>query len=320
MLALIVFLESEVPDGAEAGGGAVSTRRVAHIEEELGALRDGLQHTIEEAETREEELKSANEELQSVNEEYRSTLEELETSREELQSMNEELKTVNEELKGKVEELARSNDDLRNLMAATDIATLFLDRQLQIKRFTPALRRIFNIMPIDEGRPLSDITHKLEYHTFREDCLRVLETLQPHTREATTVDGQTLHVRITPYRTDEDRIAGVVATFADIGDIRRAEEKLRRSEERHRLFFEGVQEYAFFTMDADGGITSWNPAAERLFGYRQAEIVGTSAAQLFTVEDRTADVLEAEMNHGASDRPGISRALAPAGAMAAGSG
>jgi two-component system, chemotaxis family, CheB/CheR fusion protein len=302
-LALIIFLES---DAGTVQTGAVTDDTLAghveSVEQELDILRQRLQQTVEEADTREEELhaaneelKAANEELQSINEEYKSTLEELETSREELQSTNEELKTVNDELKLKLDELARSNDDLRNLTAATDIGTLFIDRELNIKRFTPALRNIFNIMPVDEGRPLTDLTHRLDYDTFSEDCVSVLQTLQPLEHEAGTRDGLWFLVRITPYRTGDDRIAGVVATFTDITAVRAAQEDLRSSEERHRLLVEGVGEYAIYMMDADGNIKIWNRGAERIFGYDESDILGQPFQKLFTPQDRTARAHEREL-------------------------
>jgi two-component system CheB/CheR fusion protein len=160
-----------------------------------------------------EDLRAANEELQSLNEEYRSTTEELETSKEELQSVNEELQTVNHELKMKLEEVSRANNDLENFMAATDIPMLFLDRNLCIKRYTAALRQIFNVKTHDHGRPISDLTHNMKYDGLARDAARVLVDLAPIERTVTNRDGETLLVRIRPYRTAEDRIDGVVVTF-----------------------------------------------------------------------------------------------------------
>jgi len=160
-----------------------------------------------------EDLRAANEELQSLNEEYRSTTEELETSKEELQSVNEELQTVNQELKMKLEEVSRANNDLENFMAATDIAMLFLDRGLTIKRYTPPLRDLFNVKKQDLGRPIGDLTHNLRYDDLDKDAARVLADLAPIERSVETRDGATLTVRIRLYRTAEDKIDGVVVTF-----------------------------------------------------------------------------------------------------------
>ena len=154
-----------------------------------------------------------------MNEEMRSAAEELETSKEELQSVNEELITVNHELKSNVEELSQTNADLNNLMASTDIGTIFLDRQLRIHRFTPSAQKIFNLIPADIGRPISDITSRLHYDGFIAECEKVLESLQTIEREVLVGgdgDAQWYMTRIAPYRTSEDRIAGVVATFIDI--------------------------------------------------------------------------------------------------------
>ena len=177
-----------------------------------------------------------------MNEELRSATEELETSKEELQSVNEELVTVNNELKSSVEDLSSTNTDLNNLMASTDIGTIFLNRQLRIHRFTPSALKIFNLLPSDLERPLADITHRLDYPDFLADAENVLEHLVFVEREVTRnlpeADGGEVRwylVRIAPYRTQEDRIAGVVATFIDISRRKRAEIKLRESEERIRL-------------------------------------------------------------------------------------
>jgi PAS domain-containing protein len=182
-----------------------------------------LHSALESAETQQEELKAANEELQSINEEYKSTLEELETSKEELQSINEELKTVNQELKDKVEDLSQSNNNLQNLIGATNVATLFVDRQLAIRFYTPALTQIFNIMPADQGRPLEHVTHRLAYEDLLHDVRRVLDTLVPIECEVAQDNERYYLVRLTPYRTMDDRIDGVVITFVEITARQRAD-------------------------------------------------------------------------------------------------
>ena len=149
------------------------------METEVRRLREQLQISIEEYDSSNEELKASNEELQSINEEYRSATEELETSKEELQSVNEELQTVNNELKNKLDEISRSHSDLENLMGATEIAMLFLDRDLRIRHYTPGMQELFNIMPSDRGRPIKHLTHKLQYSQFLEDAEEVLHTLVP---------------------------------------------------------------------------------------------------------------------------------------------
>ncbi len=146
--------------GAAPGAGP---EVAAQLEEELLRTRDRLNLTVEQYETTTEELKASNEELQAINEELRSTTEELETSKEELQSLNEELTTVNQELREKIEELGRVNSDLQNLLSSPDIATIFLDWELHIKRYTDRARELFNITPADISRPLEHFTHKLDW-------------------------------------------------------------------------------------------------------------------------------------------------------------
>ena len=189
---------------------------VSQLEDELSRVRTQLRTTIEQYETHVEEAKAANEELQAMNEELRSAAEELETSKEELQSVNEELTTVNQELKFKIEELALANNDLQNFINSTDIATIFLDRALKVKLFTARTRDVFNLLPGDIGRPLSDITHTLNDPKLHDDLESVLERLQTIEREVGTRDGRSLLMRILPYRTADDRIDGVVLTFLEI--------------------------------------------------------------------------------------------------------
>jgi two-component system CheB/CheR fusion protein len=192
--------------------------KVKALEQELASTREYLQTTIEELETSNEELKSSNEELQSTNEELQSTNEELETSREELQSTNEELRTVNAEHQDRIDQLARANDDLNNLLESTNIATVFLDTDLNIKRFTPESKELFRFIDTDAGRPLDNIVSKLDYEELEQDAKKVLDTLRKIEREVRTEDHKWLRVRIAPYRTTENIIDGVVITVLDISD------------------------------------------------------------------------------------------------------
>jgi two-component system, chemotaxis family, CheB/CheR fusion protein len=223
--ALALFMEG-APIEAESeqkGGGTDETKVAAQLREELHATRTVLRTTREQYEAATEELRAANEELQSINEEYRSTAEELETSKEELQSINEELQTVNNELKLKLEMVSRAHNDLQNLMSATDVSTMFLDSQLRIERFTPRMAELFNIVPGDEGRPVTDFTHKLEYQDLMNDARRVLADLIPIERTVRTTTGRWFLIRLRPYRTLDDKIEGVVATFVDVTEQRQAE-------------------------------------------------------------------------------------------------
>lgn len=211
---------------------------VASLEHELRETRDRLQSTIEEYETALEELKSGNEELVSVNEELQSTNEEMETSKEELQSVNEELNTVNNELAGKVDELHRSNSDLRNLFESTQIATVFLDRHLIIRSFTPAVTAIFNLIVGDRGRPITDIAHQLEDVDLAGDVRRVLDEHTAIERPVRLRGGKVFHLmRILPYRTADEQIDGVLVTFVNVTEMVAAEEQQRTlvSELNHRV-------------------------------------------------------------------------------------
>ncbi|MGB6056062.1 MAG: CheR family methyltransferase [Burkholderiaceae bacterium] len=203
---------------------------LAQLEQELQRTREQLQETVEQSEISNEDLRASNEELQAINEELRSATEELETSKEELQSVNEELVTVNYELKMKVEETSKVNDDLNNLIASTDIATVFVDSAIRIKRYTPRAVDIFSIIPGDIGRSLLDITHRLDYGQLAEDAATTFQTLRPVEREVRSIDGRFYIARMLPYRTTEDRIDGAVLTFFDITGRRQAEEKLQAAE------------------------------------------------------------------------------------------
>ncbi|HEY6400219.1 MAG TPA: PAS domain-containing protein, partial [Blastocatellia bacterium] len=197
------------------------------LELELQRVRESLQTTVEELETSNEELKSSNEELQSTNEEMQSTNEELETSKEEMQSLNEELNTVNSELVGKVDALARINDDMNNLLNSMQVATIFLDTRLRVKRYTEKARDVVRLISSDVGRPLSDLTSDLRYDTFIEDCEKVLATLIPMEKEVQNASGRWYLVRLMPYRTAENFIQGLVITTVDIDRTKKAELQIK---------------------------------------------------------------------------------------------
>jgi two-component system CheB/CheR fusion protein len=207
--------------------------RVSELEQELGQFREELQTTREGMQSSQEELKSTNEELQSTNEELQSTNEELTTSREEMQSLNEELQTVNAEQQSKLEELSRVNNDMKNLLNSTEIVTVFLDKELHVRRFTTGADKLLKLIPSDVGRPLSDIASDLYYPEMTEVAREVLRTLIFSEKQIAAGDGRFFSVRIMPYRTMEDVIGGVVITFADISAYKRLESELR--EENTRL-------------------------------------------------------------------------------------
>ena len=207
--------------------------RVIELEQDLQRLREELETTREEMQSSQEELKTTNEELQSTNEELQSTNEELTTSREEMQSMNEELQTVNAEQQSKMDELSWINNDMKNLLNSTEIITVFLDNELHVRRFTTGADKLFKLIPGDLGRPLSDIVSNLDYPTMAEDAQQVLRTLVFSEKQIAASDGRWFLVRIMPYRTMEDVIAGVVITFTNITAAKALEAEL--IEENARL-------------------------------------------------------------------------------------
>lgn len=246
-------------------GETVENQRFVVLEQELQSTKEYLQTTIEELETSNEELKSTNEELQSTNEELQSTNEELETSKEELQSTNEELVTVNSELQNKVDELSQANNDINNLLASTEIGTIFLDNNLCIKRYTPAMTRIFNLIQSDIDRPISDITANIAYEKLFEDAKLVLETLTRREVEIQNKDKDWYSMRIAPYRTTENVIDGVVITFVDVTSVKKAEETVKKSEEEYRQIFNTMITGIVY-QTADGKVLSANCAAEKILG------------------------------------------------------
>lgn len=232
--------------------GETPPGRVEELERELQQTREYLQTTREEMQSSQEELKSANEELQSTNEELQSTNEELTTSKEEMQSLNEELISVNTEMQAKIEELSRISNDMKNLLNSTDIATLFLDNDLNVRRFTPQTTRIIKLIPSDVGRPITDIVSDMEYGALPGDVREVQETLAFKEAEVATNDGRWFQVRIMPYRTYENRIDGVVITFTEVTTAKRLEQALREAEQAGRQRI-GALEAA---LGAEGGGTT----------------------------------------------------------------
>lgn len=293
---LVLFDEVEACMGSSILEGTNAKDSVlTQLEAELQRTKEQLQVTMEHSETSTEELRASNEELQAINEELRSATEELETSKEELQSINEELTTVNFELKTKVDETSKINDDLQNLISSTDIATLFVDRAMRIKWFTPRARDIFNVIGNDAGRSLMDITHRLSYPQLHKDAIKAFEELRLVEREISNLNGDHWYLaRFLPYRTLDDRIQGAVLTFIDITDRRRAEEQVRAGEAHMKQLAQSTKGYAIITLDCEGLITTWNRGAEHIFGYSEQEAIGQPVEMIYTEEDRLAGVPEAE--------------------------
>src|SRR5262245_812649 len=225
--AIVLFIEGDAVAEALSGEQQVTDETMRHLKEELEITQQRLRTMREDSDAANEELRASNEELQSINEEYRSTSEELETSKEELQSINEELQTVNSELKSKLELISRANSDLQNLLAATDFGTLFLDSGLHIKRFTDQVKELFSITTSDQGRPITDFAHQLEYDDLVKDARTVIADLTPVRREVHSRKERWYDLRMRPYRTVEDKIDGVVITFVDVTERRSMEEQLK---------------------------------------------------------------------------------------------
>ena len=270
--------EESLPRPAEGVPESV----LRHLEQEVEQLKAQLRDTVEQAEASDEEQKASNEELQAINEELRAATEELETGREELQSTNEELSTVNQELKSKVDELGRSNSDLANLMASTQIATLFLDRKLCIQRYTPPAVALFSLIPTDVGRPISDLTSRLNYPDLAANAERVLDQLSVVELEVAHQDGRYFLARMLPYRTTSDYIGGVVLTCVDISERKRAEaaltESLRQIEEQTRIFdttLSAIADFAYI-FDRSGRFLYANRALADLLGLKPEALVGKS--------------------------------------------
>ncbi len=266
--------------------------QILKLKQELQAKEESLKASNEELATSNEELKSANEEMQSVNEELQSTNEELETSREELQSVNEELGTVNTELQNKVVDLSQANNDMNNLLAGTGIGTIFVDYELRIMRFTPPATQLINLIPSDVGRPVGHIvSNLLGYDRLVEDIKEVLDNLTPKEIEVQTKENAWYLMRIRPYRTLDNNIEGAVITFTDITETKKS--KLKESETMRRLIaLTNDSSDAVILQDVKGNILAWNPKAEKIYGWSEAEALKMNVSSLVP-ENRREEELAA---------------------------
>lgn len=251
--------------------------------------QEDLQGLREEMQTSQEELKSTNEELQSTNEELQSTNEELTTSKEEMQSLNEELQTVNAELQSKVADFIHANDDMKNLLNSTEIATLFLDRELNIRRFTDQATKIFKLRKADVGRPFTDQASALQYPEIDSHARQVLETLVSIETAITTDDGRWYNVRIMPYRTLDDHIDGLVITFTDITTAKNVENELIITEDRYRRLFESAKDGILILDGETGKVIEVNPFLTELLGYSKEQFIEKSIWQIGFLKDIVAN-------------------------------
>ena len=277
-LLMVIFNEGMMnlplqEDSSERAEGAETDQRILDLEQELNTTKESLQTAIEELETSNEELKSTNEELQSTNEELQSTNEELETSKEELQSINEELVTVNSELQSKLDELASAGNDMFNLLTSTEIAILFLDNNLNVKRFTPSMTEVMNLTPVDIGRPIGGIATYLTEPNLTHDVEEVLRKLAFKEREVLTRQGRWYLMRISPYRTLDNMIDGVVIVFFNISEFKQATERLEATVRYAENVISTIRE-PLLVLDKKLRVISANESYYRTFRTRKEETVG----------------------------------------------
>ncbi len=284
---MIIFTDvketTDIPLPSKTSKKALNSIREKELETELQRMRELMHNTLEEIQTSQEELRSTNEELQSTNEELQSTNEELTTSKEEMQSLNEELQTVNAELQAKVDEFSRVNNDMKNLLNSTEIATLFLDKELNIRRFTMQATKIFKLIKSDIGRPFTDQVSDLIYPGLEADTLEVLRTLVFIQKEIPARDGRWFLVRIMPYRTSDDRIDGLVITFINISDHKKIEEKLLKSEKLNHLLLRASPDIRII-LSNEFKILELNNDAELFLGKKREDCINQNFIQMYIHE------------------------------------
>jgi two-component system CheB/CheR fusion protein len=284
---MIIFAEVKevavMRPASKKRGHSIDSAKEKELEAELQRMHEVMQNSLEEVQTSQEELRSTNEELQSTNEELQSTNEELTTSKEEMQSLNEELQTVNAELQAKVDDYSRVNNDMKNLLNSTEIATLFLDKELNIRRFTLQATKIFKLIKSDIGRPFTDQTSDLSYPELADDAREVLRTLVFIQKEVAAMDGRWFLVRIMPYRTFDDRIDGLVITFINISEHKRTEQKLLESEKKNRILLSATSDVRIVLAD-DSSVIDLNPEAETFFGKNREEYLNKDFVRVFVPE------------------------------------
>ncbi|MFC4637545.1 CheR family methyltransferase [Deinococcus hohokamensis] len=266
-LLLVLFHEHPADDEVAPSGTLPAADNTRLLERELNHAKETLQATIEEMAVSMEELRSTNEELQAANEELQSTNEELISSKEELQSLNEELITINAEHERVIQDLAQANDDMKNLLDSAGIATVFLDNELRIKRFTPRITGILNLISADIARPITDISLNLRYEReiFARDIRQVLNTLIPFEKQVQTDDDAWYLMRISPYRTSDNFIDGMVVTFTNIGVVKDLEGQVQRTHSYAEAALNVLQE-PVAVIDSQQRLVTGNRALHSLLG------------------------------------------------------
>jgi len=275
---LILVSFSPARKGAQSRPAAARTSKAKpegerDYDEELKEARDELQAIVEEYETAHEELKAANEEATSVNEELQATNEELESSKEELQSLNEELNAVNAELEHKVAELDETGDDLRNLLSGNDIATIFLDAHLRIKWFTPAVTRLFDVIDTDIGRPIANLAQKFVDGDLVGKARGAIDRLVMTEETVRADNGRSYSLRVQPYRTRDNRIAGAVASFVDVTELERSQSRVAEARDYAQAIVRTVHD-PMIVLGGDLRVQSANPAFYRYFQVDTKETEG----------------------------------------------
>jgi len=307
-MVMVIFSDlEEIPDIkllSKTRKKILDKHRQSELEIELLLSREEIQNTLEEMQTSQEELKSTNEELQSTNEELQSTNEELTTSKEEMQSLNEELQTVNAELQSKLDDFSRLNNDMKNLLNSTDIATLFLDKELNIRRYTIQATKIFKLIKGDIGRPITDLVTDLIYPGLEADSIEVLRTLVFIQKQIPAKDGRWFSIRIMPYRTSDDRIDGLVITFINLSDLKQVEVKLHETEQMNSLLLNSSSD-VIIKLSTDWKIEEFNSEAEIFFGKKRGDVLNQDYFQMFIpepVRKQTEKNMEKLLNGGSDNK------------------
>ena len=278
---LVSFTRSQKPaeDRAPIGMTVIDRPPGRDLEEELRAAREEMRSTVEQFETANAELSAANEEVTSVNEELQATNEELEASKEELQSLNEELGTINAQLDRKLVELSEIGDDLKNLLMGNDIATIFLDTEMRIKWFTPAIKTLFELMDGDVGRPIGSFSQKFSSGALLEKAQAAVARLATFEEEIRSDDGRWYLLRVLPYHTRDNRIAGAVATFIDIDDLKATQAETIAARDFAEAIVETIRD-PLLALTGDLRARSANTAFYQMFGMSPAETVGRPVYEL----------------------------------------